>query len=169
MRSLALAGAIASAIATSGSGVQALPIGIEASPVAHHAAQPANLIGAAVRPEFTPPSLRPTRDTFGAMMRAAHNVVSRTDDDSIPAESIVGGLRIRALADGAGYLTLEDGTEWKIALADRPRVDQWKPGDHVIVKLAPIFEHRRFRYTLVNGRDGSEALAAFNGRAQASD
>ena len=55
------------------------------------------------------------------------------------------------------------------ALADRPRVDQWKAGDQVIVRYAPIAEGKDFHYRLVNGRDESDVLVAFRGYDQPAD
>ena len=92
-------------------------------------------------------------------MGGDHSAVSRRTDDSTQAETIVGGLALRMVTNGAGFVTLADGTEWQIALEDRPQVQQWRPGDRVIVRFAPIGV-ADFGYILVNARDGSQALVA---------
>lgn len=94
------------------------------------------------------------------LMGPNHSVVSQRTDDSTQTQDIVGGLALRMVTNGAGFVTLADGTEWRIALEDRPQVQQWRPGDRVIVRLAPIGRQPRFDYILVNARDGSEALVA---------
>lgn len=103
------------------------------------------------------------------VMRDANSVVSQRSDDTTQYENLLGTIRVQAVNDGASYVVLEDGTIWKVALADRPRVDQWKAGDHVIVRSAPIVEGRDFRYRLVNGRDESDVLVAFRGYEQPAD
>ncbi|MGH7649134.1 MAG: hypothetical protein ACREND_13540 [Gemmatimonadaceae bacterium] len=110
-----------------------------------------------------------SRASRSDLMHVANNAVSQRTDDSTQYENIVGALRVQSVSDGAGYLVLEDGTHWKVALEDRPRVQQWRAGDYVIVRLAPIVEDGDFRYRLVNGRDESDILVAFRGMAQAAD
>lgn len=103
------------------------------------------------------------------LMHDANTGVSRRTDDSTQSENIVGALRVQSVSDGGGYVVLEDGTHWKIALADRPRVEQWRAGDYVVVRVAPIVEDGDFRYRLVNGRDESDILVAFRGMEQPAD
>lgn len=116
-------------------------------------------------------SLRATtsRATRGALMRDANTAMSRRTDDSTQSENIVGALRVQSVSDGGDWVVLEDGTRWKIALADRPRVEQWRSGDYVVVRFAPIVEDGDFRYRLVNGRDQSDILVAFRGMEQPAD
>jgi hypothetical protein len=121
------------------------------------------------------PSVAATRDTLAArpadteMLGATHNALSRRTDDSTQTENVVGSIAIRAVTNGAGFVTLADGTEWQIALGDRTRVQQWRPGDHVIVRFAPIVMQPNFEYRLVNGRDKSQALVAFAGQSDTSN
>lgn len=103
------------------------------------------------------------------VMRADDNALSRRADDSTQYDNIVGAIRVQSVSDGAGYLVLQDGTRWKVALEDRPRVDQWHAGDYVVVRLAPIVEDGNFSYRLVNGRDESDILVAFRGMEQPAD
>jgi hypothetical protein len=110
-----------------------------------------------------------SRASRSDLMHVANSAVSQRSDDSTQYENIVGALRVQSVSDGAGYLVLEDGTHWKVALGDRPRVEQWRAGDYVIVRLAPIVEDGDFRYRLVNGRDESDILVAFRGMEQAAD
>lgn len=104
-----------------------------------------------------------------AVMHDTNSYVSQRTDDTTQAENLLGTIGVQSVNDGASYVVLEDGTVWKVALADRPRVDQWKAGDQVIVRSAPIGEGKDFRYRLVNGRDESDVLVAFRGYAQAAD
>lgn len=110
-----------------------------------------------------------SRATRGALMRDANTAMSRRTDDSTQSENIVGALRVQSVSDGGDWVVLEDGTRWKIALADRPRVEQWRSGDYVVVRFAPIVEDGDFRYRLVNGRDQSDILVAFRGMEQPAD
>ncbi|HTL96920.1 MAG TPA: hypothetical protein VL157_15350 [Gemmatimonadaceae bacterium] len=103
------------------------------------------------------------------VMRDANSYVSQRTDDTTQYENLLGTIRVLSVNDGAGYVVLADGTVWKVALADRPRVDQWKAGDEVIVRYAPIVEGKDFRYRLVNGRDESDVLVAFRGTEQPAD
>lgn len=103
------------------------------------------------------------------VMRDANTVVSRRTDDTTQYDNIVGAVRVQSVSDGAGYLVLDDGTHWKVALGDRPRVEQWKAGDYVVVRLAPIAEGKDYRYRLVNGRDESDVLVAFRGMDEPAD
>lgn len=103
------------------------------------------------------------------VMHDANSFVSQRTDDTTQNENLLGTIRVQAVNDGASYVVLEDGTIWKVALADRPRVDQWKAGDEVIVRYAPIVEGKDFRYRLVNGRDESDVLVAFRGYEQPAD
>lgn len=112
---------------------------------------------------------RATAARSAVVMHDANTVVSRRSDDTTQYENLLGTIRVQAVNDGASYVVLEDGTIWKVALADRPRVDQWKSGDQVIVRFAPIAEGKDFRYRLVNGRDESDVLVAFRGYEQPSD
>ncbi len=165
MRGLRVAGAIASLITVAAtSHAQSSASYAVASPARADTsratgAQPANdSLGAT-----------PSRATRADLMRHTNTDVSRRTDDSTQSENIVGALRVQSVSDGGGYLVLEDGTRWKIALADRPRVEQWRAGDYVIVRFAPIVEDGDFRYRLVNGRDESDILVAFRGMEQAAD
>jgi len=115
------------------------------------------------------PRASAARPRSAVVMRDANSVLSRRTDDSTQDENVVGALRIESVSDGADYVVLQDGTRWKVALADRPRVEQWKAGDWVMVRLAPIAEGRDYDYRLVNGRDESNVLVAFRGMAQSSD
>lgn len=110
-----------------------------------------------------------SRATRSDLMHVANSAVSQRTDDSTQYENIVGALRVQSVSDGADYLVLEDGTHWKVALGDRPRVQQWRAGDYVVVRFAPIVEGRDFRFRLVNGRDESDILVAFRGMEQAAD
>jgi hypothetical protein len=103
------------------------------------------------------------------LMHDANTALSRRTDDSTQSGNIVGALRVQSVSDGGGYVVLEDGTHWKIALGDRPRVEQWRTGDYVVVRFAPIVEDGDFRYRLVNGRDESDILVAFRGMEQPAD
>jgi hypothetical protein len=103
------------------------------------------------------------------LMRDANSFVSQRSDDTTQYENLLGTIRVQSVNDGASYVVLEDGTIWKVALSDRPRVDQWKSGDQVIVRYAPIVEGKDFRYRLVNGRDESDVLVAFRGYEQPAD
>lgn len=103
------------------------------------------------------------------VMRDANSFVSRRTDDTTQTETLLGTIRVTSVNDGASYVVLEDGTLWQVALADRPRVDQWKAGDQVIVRYAPIAEGKDFHYRLVNGRDESDVLVAFRGYEQPAD
>lgn len=107
--------------------------------------------------------------TSHVVMRADNNALSHRADDSTQYDNIVGAIRVQSVSDGAGYLVLQDGTRWKVALEDRPRVEQWHAGDYVIVRLAPIVEDGNFSYRFVNGRDESDILVAFRGMEQAAD
>jgi hypothetical protein len=115
------------------------------------------------------PSVIPSRATRSNLMHDANSAVSRRTNDSTQSENIVGAIRVQSVSDGGDYLVLEDGTRWKIALADRPRVEQWRAGDYVVVRFAPIVEDGDFRYRLVNGRDESDILVAFRGMEQPAD
>jgi hypothetical protein len=77
--------------------------------------------------------------------------------------SVVPGLRIVAVADGGTFITLQDGTEWEVYLPDRTSTVQWRRGDWVTVKLAPIAQGR-YDYRLGNGRTDTGAIAKFRGR-----
>jgi hypothetical protein len=125
-------------------------------------------VAAAPLPSDSSPATA-SRASRSDLMHVANSAVSRRTDDSTQYENIVGALRVQSVRDGAGYLVLEDGTHWKVALGDRPRVQQWRAGDYVIVRLAPIVEDGDFRYRLVNGRDESDILVAFRGMEQAAD
>ena len=107
--------------------------------------------------------------TSAVVMHDTNSFVSQRTDDTTQYENLLGTIGVQSVNDGASYLVLADGTVWKVALADRPRVDQWKPGDQVIVRTAPIVEGKDFRYRLVNGRDESDVLVAFRGYEQGSD
>lgn len=112
---------------------------------------------------------RGTRGTSAIVMRDANSFVSQRTDDTTRYENLLGTIGVQSVRDGAGYVVLEDGTVWKVALSDRPRVDQWKAGDQVILRTAPIVEGKDFRYRLVNGRDESDVLVAFRGSDQPAD
>ena len=112
---------------------------------------------------------RATPVSSTVLMHDANSFVSRRSDDTTQYENLLGTIRVQSVNDGASYVILEDGTIWKVALADRPRVDQWKSGDQVIVRYAPIVEGKDFRYRLVNGRDESDVLVAFRGYEQPAD
>lgn len=113
--------------------------------------------------------VRGTRVKSGAVMHDTNSFVSQRTDDTTQYENLLGTIAVQSVNDGASYVVLGDGTVWKVALADRPRVDQWKAGDQVTVRTAPIAEGKDFRYRLVNGRDESDVLVAFRGYEQAAD
>lgn len=113
--------------------------------------------------------VRGTRGTSAVVMRGANSFVSQRTDDTTQYENLLGTIVVQSVRDGAGYVVLEDGTVWRVALSDRPRVDQWKAGDQVILRTAPIVEGKDFRYRLVNGRDESDVLVAFRGYDQPAD
>lgn len=77
--------------------------------------------------------------------------------------SVVPGLRIVDVADDGTFITLQDGTEWEVFLPDRTSTVQWRRGDWVTVKLAPIAQGR-YQYRLGNGRTDTDAVAKFRGR-----
>lgn len=91
-----------------------------------------------------------------------HRDSTRADYD----ESVVPGLRVVDVADDGTFITLQDGTRWEVYLPDRPSTVQWKPGDFVTVKLAPIAQGR-YTYRLGNGRTDTDVVVKFRGRAGA--
>ncbi|HSC32249.1 MAG TPA: hypothetical protein VLD17_11000 [Gemmatimonadaceae bacterium] len=168
MRALRVAGALAALIAVPAATplAQSSPTYVASSPRADSsgatpATPPRDSLGSA--------GVRGDRADSLAMMRDAYSRVSQRTDDTTAYENVVGAIRVQAVGDGAGYIVLDDGTRWKVALSDRPRVEQWKAGDYVIVQFAPIAERPDYRYRLVNGRDESDVLVAFRGVDQPAD
>ncbi|HEX5179232.1 MAG TPA: hypothetical protein VFW04_07890 [Gemmatimonadaceae bacterium] len=168
MRALRVAGALAALVA-----VPAATSLAQSSPTYVASSSRADSSGATLA---TPPSdslgsagTRGDRVGSLAMMRDANSRVSQRTDDTTAYENVVGAIRVQAVGDGAGYIVLDDGTRWKVALSDRPRVEQWKAGDYVIVRFAPIAERPDYQYRLINGRDESDVLVAFRGIDQPTD
>lgn len=169
MRALRVAGALAALIAVpaASSLAQSSPSYATVSPARADTSRTAS--ATRVRDSLGAVDSRSGRSDADVVMRDINNVVSQRTDDTTQYENLVGAIRVQSVSDGAGYVVLEDGTHWKVALADRPRVDQWKAGDYVVVRFAPIGEGRDFRYRLVNGRDESDVLVAFRGMEQPAD
>jgi hypothetical protein len=114
-----------------------------------------------------------TRYALAVATLARQAVVARTSVD-LHFDPTPQGLRVREVGDAGGTVVLEDGSVWKIELADRPRTITWEPGDYILVRARPAPTNGN-AFVLVNGEDDdangardTSAAARFGGRRDVS-
>jgi len=83
--------------------------------------------------------------------KAVHQTVVYQASQPILVESAIrpyAALTPRMLSDNYKYLTLSNGSEWRVRHRDRPRVKHWHNGDLLSIELGSVFS--RFQYKLIN-------------------
>lgn len=109
--------------------------------------------------------------TLAAAMLAAPRLVRAQGEPAMAAADSSQAVpnRIVAVEEGGSVVTLADGTEWRVYLADRPTADAWRRGDHVHLAYLPVVvgDDGQYRYLLVNDSTGSRVAVRYVGRADA--